>query len=113
MTTPRNRPLHAPAELAERALFEVKRVIVGQDRMIERVMVCLLARGHCLLEGGPGLAKTLTVETLAKVVGGTFTPRTRRGNAHVDGDVRAVRHCGRRRATAHPRLHGVLFGQLE
>ena len=62
-----------PAEVAERALFEVKRVIVGQDRMIERVMLCLLARGHCLLEGVPGLAKTLTVETLARVVGGTFT----------------------------------------
>ena len=68
-----SRPLHEPAELAERALFEVKRVIVGQDRMIERVMVCLLAKGHCLLEGVPGLAKTLTVETLARVVGGTFT----------------------------------------
>jgi MoxR-like ATPase len=67
------RQLQGPAEMAERALFEVKRVIVGQDRMIERVMVCLLARGHCLLEGVPGLAKTLTVETLARVVGGTFT----------------------------------------
>ena len=56
----------------EKTLFEVKRVIVGQDRMIERMMVCLLARGHCLLEGVPGVAKTLAVETLAKVVGGTF-----------------------------------------
>jgi MoxR-like ATPase len=56
----------------ERALFEVKRVIVGQDRMIERMLVCLLARGHCLLEGVPGVAKTLAVETLAAVVGGTF-----------------------------------------
>jgi MoxR-like ATPase len=50
----------------------VKRVIVGQDRMIERMLVCLLARGHCLLEGVPGVAKTLAVETLARVVGGTF-----------------------------------------
>jgi MoxR-like ATPase len=57
----------------ERALFEVKRVIVGQDRMIERMFVALLARGHCLLEGVPGVAKTLAVETLAKVVGGTFS----------------------------------------
>jgi MoxR-like ATPase len=60
------------ATLTERALFEVKRVIVGQDRMIERMFVALLARGHCLLEGVPGVAKTLAVETLAKVVGGSF-----------------------------------------
>jgi MoxR-like ATPase len=59
--------------LLESALFEVKKVIVGQDRAIERMMVCLLARGHCLLEGVPGLAKTLAVETLATVTGGTFT----------------------------------------
>jgi MoxR-like ATPase len=59
--------------LLESALFEVKKVIVGQDRAIERMMVCLLARGHCLLEGVPGLAKTLAVETLAAVTGGTFT----------------------------------------
>jgi MoxR-like ATPase len=56
----------------EQTMFEVKKVIVGQDRLIERLMVCLLARGHCLLEGVPGLAKTLAAETLAKVVGGTF-----------------------------------------
>jgi MoxR-like ATPase len=57
----------------ERALFEIKKVIVGQDRTIERMLVCLLARGHCLLEGVPGIAKTLSIETLATVVGGTFT----------------------------------------
>ena len=56
----------------EDALFQVKRVIVGQDRMVERALVCLIARGHCLIEGVPGLAKTLTVSTMAKVVGGTF-----------------------------------------
>jgi MoxR-like ATPase len=64
-----------PAEDAtamERVLFEVKRVIVGQERMVERMMVSMLARGHCLLEGVPGVAKTLAVETLAKTVGGTF-----------------------------------------
>src|SRR5258707_2898748 len=60
------------AERLEEALFEVKRVIVGQDRMVERAMICLLARGHCLIEGVPGLAKTLTVSTLAQVVGGSF-----------------------------------------
>jgi len=57
----------------ERTLFEVKRVIVGQDRMVERMMVCLIARGHCLLEGVPGVAKTLAVETLARTVGGSFS----------------------------------------
>jgi MoxR-like ATPase len=60
------------AALLERTMFEVKRVIVGQDRMIERMLVCLLARGHCLIEGVPGLAKTLAVETLASAVGGSF-----------------------------------------
>jgi MoxR-like ATPase len=60
------------AETLERALFEVKRVIVGQDRVIERLFVSLLARGHTLLEGAPGLAKTLLAETLATVVGGSF-----------------------------------------
>lgn len=60
------------ATLLERTMFEIKRVIVGQDRMVERMLVCLLAKGHCLLEGVPGVAKTLAVETLAAVVGGTF-----------------------------------------
>jgi MoxR-like ATPase len=62
----------SPAELLEEALFEVKRVVVGQDAMVERLFVCLLARGHCLIEGAPGLAKTLAAETLARVVGGSF-----------------------------------------
>jgi MoxR-like ATPase len=60
------------AELLERARFEVKRWIVGQDAMLERVMAALLARGHVLLEGVPGLAKTLTIRTVAAVFGGTF-----------------------------------------
>ena len=62
----------ADAGRLEQALFEVKKVIVGQHRLVERMMVCLLARGHCLLEGVPGLAKTLAVETFAEVVGGSF-----------------------------------------
>jgi MoxR-like ATPase len=62
----------ADGALLEHALFEVKKVIVGQQRVLERMVVCLLAGGHCLLEGVPGLAKTLAVETLAKVSGGTF-----------------------------------------
>ena len=60
------------AELMERILYEVKRVVVGQDRFLERVMVGLLAQGHLLVEGVPGLAKTLTVKTLAQVVQGRF-----------------------------------------
>src|SRR5712692_250983 len=60
------------AELIERAHFEIKRRIVGQDPMLERVIATLIARGHVLLEGVPGLAKTLTVKTIAEVFGGTF-----------------------------------------
>src|SRR5579875_2841282 len=56
----------------QEALGEIKRVIVGQDAMLERVLVSLLAGGHVLLEGVPGLAKTLTLKTLASVLGGTF-----------------------------------------
>jgi MoxR-like ATPase len=56
----------------ERVLFEIKKVIVGQDHMVERLLVALLARGHILLEGLPGLAKTLAVSTLAKAIGGSF-----------------------------------------
>jgi len=62
----------AAASLMEQVLYEVKKVVVGQDRFLERVLVALLARGHLLVEGVPGLAKTLTVNTLADVVGGTF-----------------------------------------
>jgi MoxR-like ATPase len=59
-------------ETAEAILFEVRRVIVGQDAMLERILVGLLAGGHLLLEGVPGLAKTLTIKTLADILGGTF-----------------------------------------
>ena len=74
-----SRSAQDPAATLERALFEVKKVVVGQDRMVERIVVALLSRGHCLLEGVPGVAKSLAVETLAKVVGGSsvrlqFTP---------------------------------------
>jgi MoxR-like ATPase len=56
----------------ERLLYEVKKVIVGQDDLLEKMVVALLARGHLLVEGVPGLAKTLTIRTLAEAVGGTF-----------------------------------------
>ncbi len=61
----------AAAEL-ERILFEIRKVIVGQDQMVERLLVALLARGHILLEGLPGVAKTLAVSTLATTVSGSF-----------------------------------------
>ena len=73
MTTPIPAPApEPPVSPLERTLFEIKRVIVGQDRLLERMMVCLLAEGHVLLEGAPGLAKTLAVETMATTVGGSF-----------------------------------------
>ncbi|MCL7457068.1 AAA family ATPase [Micromonospora echinofusca] len=65
-------PDATPADL-EQTLFEVKRVIVGQDRLVERLLTALVANGHCLLEGVPGVAKTLAAQTLATVVGGTFS----------------------------------------
>ncbi len=60
------------ATLMEQILYEVKRVVVGQDRFLERVLVAMLAQGHLLVEGVPGLAKTLTVKTLARTVRGSF-----------------------------------------
>jgi MoxR-like ATPase len=60
------------APLMERVLYEVKRVVVGQDRFLERVLVAMLAQGHLLVEGVPGLAKTLTVKTLAATLRGQF-----------------------------------------
>ena len=62
----------ATASLMEQILYEVKKVVVGQDHFLERVLVALLARGHLLVEGVPGLAKTLTVNTLAQVMQGSF-----------------------------------------
>ena len=58
--------------LTERILYEVKKVVVGQDHFLERVLVAVLAQGHLLVEGVPGLAKTLTVKTLARVIHGAF-----------------------------------------
>ena len=60
------------AQLMEQILYEVKRIVVGQDRFLERVMVAMLAGGHLLVEGVPGLAKTLTVKTLATTLQGAF-----------------------------------------
>jgi len=64
--------MEAPSSLMERVLYEVKKTVVGQDHFLERVLVAMLAGGHLLVEGVPGLAKTLTVKTLAATVRGTF-----------------------------------------
>src|SRR4051794_5720321 len=64
-----------PSDLLKRleeALFEIRRVIAGQEEMLERVLVCLLSGGHLLIEGVPGLAKTLTIKSTASVLGGSF-----------------------------------------
>ena len=65
-------PAESTAALMESVLYEVKRVVVGQDRFLERVLVAMLAQGHLLVEGVPGLAKTLTVKTLARTMRGSF-----------------------------------------
>jgi MoxR-like ATPase len=61
-----------PTTPLEQMLFEVKKIIVGQEALLERIVVALLARGHILVEGVPGLAKTLAIRTVAQVVGGEF-----------------------------------------
>ena len=100
-------PIPTPAEAAvelEQALFEAKRVLVGQDHMIERLFVAWLARGHCLLEGAPGLAKTLAAETVATIIGGPFAriqftpdlvPVRPRRHPHLPPVDRAVRRRAR------------------
>jgi MoxR-like ATPase len=60
------------ASLMQRILYEVKKIVVGQDHFLERVLVAILAQGHLLVEGVPGLAKTLTVKTLARVIRGSY-----------------------------------------
>ncbi|MBG0831406.1 MoxR family ATPase [Planomonospora sp. ID67723] len=73
MTVAEELPGETDTGLLRETLAEVRRVIVGQEHMVERLLVALLARGHCLLEGVPGVAKTLAASTLATVVGGTFS----------------------------------------
>src|SRR5579864_5764664 len=78
MQSARELAAKVPAPI-EQMLFEVKRLIVGQDRLLERLLIALLSGGHVLLEGVPGLAKTVTVKAFAQVLGGKsgriqFTP---------------------------------------
>ncbi|GAA0919140.1 AAA family ATPase [Nonomuraea longicatena] len=72
MTVAEELPSEIDPAVLRKSLDEVRRVIVGQEHMVERLVVALLARGHCLLEGVPGVAKTLAAGTLAAVTGGTF-----------------------------------------
>src|SRR5919112_1962610 len=81
MTEPHLQRSTTTAASLEHALFEVKRVVVGQDQLVERMLVGLLARGHCLLEGVPGVAKTLAVRTLAEVIGDIMGTRIWRPSA--------------------------------
>ena len=69
---PLNEDALSVGALAEQIVFEVRRLIVGQDHLLERLLVALLARGHIMLEGVPGLAKTATIKALAETIGGTF-----------------------------------------
>ncbi len=64
--------IETPPTKMERLLFEIKKVIVGQDQLLERLLVALLGRGHLLVEGVPGLAKTLAVKTVAAAIDGDF-----------------------------------------
>src|SRR2546426_7797597 len=87
----------------ERILYEVKRIVVGQDHFLERVLVAILAQGHLLVEGVPGLAKTLTVKTLARTIHGTFRriqftrPRAcgLDRHPHLQPEDRRVQHLAR------------------
>ena len=69
---PKLKPEQGPAPLMEQILYEVKKVIVGQDHLLERVLVAILSQGHLLVEGVPGLAKTLTIKTLAQALNCSF-----------------------------------------
>src|SRR3954470_23154859 len=69
--SPRPNSLRRPAPM-EHVVYEVKKFIVGQDELLERLIVALLARGHVLVEGVPGLAKTMAIKTLAQTIGGQF-----------------------------------------
>ena len=95
----------------ERTLFEVKRIIVGQDRMVERLLVCLLARGHCLIEGVPGLAKTLAAETLAATVARAVRAHPVHPRPHAVRPRRAPASTGRR-ASASTSSSGPIFANF-
>ena len=98
------------ATLMEQVLYEVKRVVVGQDRFLERVMVAMLAQGHLLVEGVPGLAKTLTIKTLARTIQGSFK-RIQFTPDLVPADLVGTRMYNQKRGEYSPTL-GPVFTHL-
>ena len=89
------------AALMERILYEIKKVVVGQDHFLERVLVAILAEGHLLVEGVPGLAKTLTVKTLARTISGSFK-RIQFTPDLVPADLVGTRIYNQKTGEAHP-----------
>ena len=98
------------AALMERLLYEVKKIVVGQDRFLERVLVAVLAQGHLLVEGVPGLAKTLTVKTLARTIRGSFK-RIQFTPDLVPADLVGTRIFDQRSGSFHTAL-GPVFANL-
>jgi MoxR-like ATPase len=90
------------ATLMERMLYEVKKVVVGQDHFLERMLVAILAQGHLLVEGVPGLAKTLTVKTLADAIHGSFK-RIQFTPDLVPADLVGTRIYNQKTASSRPR----------
>src|ERR687883_741545 len=99
-----------PSHPLERALFEIKKTIVGQDLLLERMFVALLARGHLLVEGVPGLAKTMAVKSLAEAVGGRFQ-RIQFTPDLVPADIIGTRIYNQREGEFHVSL-GPVFANL-
>ena len=79
----------------ERVLYEVKKVIVGQDQLLERLVVALLARGHILVEGVPGLAKTMAIKTLAHPIHARPGPRRSGRHPHLQSKDGGIQHLAR------------------
>ena len=102
MTHPEIDPAAEVRRALEASLYECKRVVVGQDAMLERLLVALLTGGHVLLEGVPGLAKTLTVRTLATVLGGTLRPHPVHARPRPGRPRRHAHLAARRRHASGP-----------
>src|SRR5215210_7165358 len=105
----RPQPLE-PSHPLEQALYQVKKTIVGQDRLLERMFVALLARGHLLVEGVPGLAKTMAVKSLAEAIGGQFQ-RIQFTPDLVPADIVGTRIYNQRDGEFHVSL-GPVFANL-
>ncbi len=111
---PKAQTIAADASKDTAVLHQVKKVIVGQDGLLERMMVALLAEGHLLVEGVPGLAKTLAVKTLGQAVGGQFQ-RVQFTPDLVPADIVGTRiykpETGRVSGFARPGLHQLAAGR--